>query len=51
MTPKETVTKYWRAWTDHNQADLLALLAPDFVSRNCLLLIPSQPQKVTNNLS
>ena len=36
MTPKETVTKYWQAWTDHNQADLLALLASDFVSRSSL---------------
>jgi steroid delta-isomerase-like uncharacterized protein len=36
MTPKETVTKYWQAWTDHNQADLLVLLGPDFISRSSL---------------
>jgi steroid delta-isomerase-like uncharacterized protein len=36
MTLKETVTKYWRAWTEHNIDDMLALLAPDFISRSSL---------------
>jgi len=36
MTPKETVTNYWRAWSDHNLDNLLALLAPEFISRSSL---------------
>jgi len=32
MTPKDIVNSYWRAWNDHNLADLLPLLAADFVS-------------------
>jgi steroid delta-isomerase-like uncharacterized protein len=36
MTPKETVTNYWRAWSEHNIDDMLALLAPDFISRSSL---------------
>jgi steroid delta-isomerase-like uncharacterized protein len=36
MTPKETANSYWRAWSDHNLDHLLALLAPDFVSRSAL---------------
>ncbi|HTA83937.1 MAG TPA: ester cyclase [Bacteroidia bacterium] len=36
MSPKETVTKYWRAWSEHNLDDLLALLAPEFISRSSL---------------
>ena len=36
MTPQEAVQRYWRAWTEHNLDDLLALLAPDFVSRSSL---------------
>jgi steroid delta-isomerase-like uncharacterized protein len=36
MSPKETVCNYWRAWTEHNLEDLLALLAPEFVSRSSL---------------
>jgi steroid delta-isomerase-like uncharacterized protein len=36
MTPKETVTNYWRAWSGHNSDNLLALLASDFVSRSSL---------------
>ena len=36
MTPKETVSNYWRAWTEHNLDNLLSLLAPDFVSRSSL---------------
>ena len=36
MTPKETIMNYWRAWTEHNLEDLLALLAPDFISRSSL---------------
>jgi steroid delta-isomerase-like uncharacterized protein len=36
MTPKDTVNDYWRAWTEHNLDNLLALLAPEFVSRSSL---------------
>jgi steroid delta-isomerase-like uncharacterized protein len=36
MTPKETVTNYWRAWTEHNLENLLSLLDPDFISRSSL---------------
>jgi steroid delta-isomerase-like uncharacterized protein len=36
MTPKETVTNYWRAWSEHNSDNLLALLATDFISRSSL---------------
>jgi steroid delta-isomerase-like uncharacterized protein len=36
MNPSETVASYWRAWTEHNLGNLLALLAPDFVSRSSL---------------
>jgi steroid delta-isomerase-like uncharacterized protein len=36
MTPKETVTSYWHAWSEHNLHDMLALLAPDFISRSSL---------------
>jgi ketosteroid isomerase-like protein len=36
MTAEETVTAYWRAWTEHNRDLLLRLLAPDFVSRSSL---------------
>jgi len=36
MTPKETVTEYWRAWSEHKLDDMLALLAPDFISRSSL---------------
>ena len=36
MTPKETVTEYWRAWSEHKIGDMLALLAPDFISRSSL---------------
>lgn len=36
MTPKETVTNYWRAWTEHKLENLLSLLDPEFVSRSSL---------------
>jgi len=36
VTPEETIRAYWRAWTEHKLGDLLALLAPDFVSRSSL---------------
>src|SRR5580704_2998769 len=36
MTPKETVTNYWRAWSEHNLDNMLALLARDFISRSSL---------------
>jgi len=36
MTPKETVTNYWRAWSEHNLENLLALLSPEFISRSSL---------------
>lgn len=36
MTPKDTVNNYWRAWSEHNLDNLLALLAPEFVSRSSL---------------
>jgi len=36
MTPKETVLKYWEAWSDHNFNNLLTLLSPGFVSRSSL---------------
>jgi len=36
MSPKETVINYWRAWSDHNLENLLALLAPEFISRSSL---------------
>ena len=38
MTAKETITNYWKAWNDHNLENLLALLAPDFISRSSLSL-------------
>lgn len=36
MTPKEIVISYWRAWSEHNLDNLLALLAPEFISRSSL---------------
>jgi steroid delta-isomerase-like uncharacterized protein len=36
MTPKEIVTKYWEAYTKHDQEDILSLLAPDYALRNPL---------------
>jgi steroid delta-isomerase-like uncharacterized protein len=36
MKPEETVRNYWRAWSEHNLDHLLALLAPDFISRSSL---------------
>jgi steroid delta-isomerase-like uncharacterized protein len=30
------VNNYWRAWSEHNLDNLLALLAPEFVSRSSL---------------
>jgi steroid delta-isomerase-like uncharacterized protein len=36
MTPKETVTSYWRAWTEHKLENLLSLLDPEFISRSSL---------------
>jgi len=36
LTPKETVTNYWHAWSEHKIDDLLALLAPGFISRSSL---------------
>jgi steroid delta-isomerase-like uncharacterized protein len=36
MRPEETVERYWRAWSEHNLAHLLALLAPEFVLRSPL---------------
>jgi hypothetical protein len=36
MTPKETVTRYWQAWTEHNLENLVSLLDPEFVSRSSL---------------
>ena len=36
MKSKEIVTNYWRAWTEHNLEDMLALLAPDFISCSSL---------------
>ena len=36
MRLEETIRTYWRAWTEHNLEHLLALLAPDFVSRSAL---------------
>jgi steroid delta-isomerase-like uncharacterized protein len=36
MTPKETITNYWQAWTEHNSDNLLDLLAPEFISKNYL---------------
>ena len=36
MTPKETVTKYWEAYTKHDQAGILLLLAPDSLPRSPL---------------
>ena len=38
MSAKETVDAYWRAWTEHRLDNLLALLAPEFVSRSSLSL-------------
>ncbi|MGD1003758.1 MAG: nuclear transport factor 2 family protein [Minisyncoccia bacterium] len=34
MTPKETVTKYWEAYTKHDQEGVLSVLAPDYVLRS-----------------
>jgi steroid delta-isomerase-like uncharacterized protein len=36
MTPKETVTDYWRAWNEHDLDGMLHLLAPEFISRSSL---------------
>jgi len=36
MTPKEIVTKYWEAYTKHDQAGILLLLAPDYALRSPL---------------
>lgn len=36
MMPKETVIAYWRAWSEHDIDGMLALLAPDFISRSSL---------------
>src|ERR1700722_820476 len=36
MRPEETIRSYWRAWSEHKLDDLLALLAPEFVSRSSL---------------
>jgi steroid delta-isomerase-like uncharacterized protein len=36
MTPKETISSYWRAWTEHNLESLLCLLDPEFTSRSSL---------------
>jgi steroid delta-isomerase-like uncharacterized protein len=36
MKFEETVRNYWRAWSEHSLEHLLALLAPDFVSRSSL---------------
>jgi steroid delta-isomerase-like uncharacterized protein len=36
MTPKEAVTKYWEAYTKHDQEGILALLAPDYTLRSPL---------------
>lgn len=31
LTPKEIVTKFWHAWSEHNLEDMLSFLALDFV--------------------
>ena len=36
MTPKETVTKYWEAYSKHDQEVILSLLAPDYTLRSPL---------------
>ncbi len=36
MKPEELIKSYWRAWSEHNLAHLLALLAPDFTLRSPL---------------
>lgn len=36
MTPKETVTKYWQAYTKHDQEGILSLLAPNYNLRSPL---------------
>ena len=36
MTPKETITKYWEAYTKHDQEGILSLLAPDYSLRSPL---------------
>ena len=36
MTPKEVITKYWQAYTAHNQEAILSLLAPEYVLRSPL---------------
>lgn len=36
MTPKEIVTKYWEAYTKHDQEGILSLLAPDYSLRSPL---------------
>jgi steroid delta-isomerase-like uncharacterized protein len=36
MNPEEVVKSYWRAWSEHNLAHLLALLAPNFAWRSPL---------------
>ena len=34
MTSKETVAKYWRAYSAHDQEAILSLLAPEYVLRS-----------------
>jgi steroid delta-isomerase-like uncharacterized protein len=34
MTPKEAVSNYWRAYTEHNLDKMLSMLAPEFVLRS-----------------
>lgn len=36
MTPKETVTKYWKAYTEHDQEAILSVLASEYVLRSPL---------------
>jgi steroid delta-isomerase-like uncharacterized protein len=36
MTPKETITKYWQAYTKHDQEAILSLLASDYTLQSPL---------------
>ena len=51
MTPKEAVTKYWQAYTKHDQEGILALLAPaEYTLRSPLSPNPSTKDMVGGGL-
>jgi len=50
MTPKETVTKYWKAYSKHDQAAILSLLASDYTLRSPLSGGPATKDMVAGGL-